>query len=40
MESNWLPAPKGPLSSYLHIYWPEAAVLDGTWMTPKLEMVK
>ncbi|MDX9788911.1 MAG: DUF1254 domain-containing protein [Desulfobacterales bacterium] len=40
MESNWLPAPKGPFSSYLRIYWPEAAALDGTWTAPKLEMVK
>jgi hypothetical protein len=40
MESNWLPAPKGPFSAYLRIYWPDAAALDGTWTAPKLEMVK
>jgi hypothetical protein len=40
MESNWLPAPKGPFSCYLRIYWPEAAALDGTWTAPKLEQVK
>jgi hypothetical protein len=40
MESNWLPAPEGPFSSYLRIYWPEATALDGTWTAPKLEMVK
>ena len=40
MESNWLPAPEGPFSCYLRIYWPEAAALDGTWTAPKMEMVK
>jgi hypothetical protein len=40
MESNWLPAPEGPFSAYLRIYWPEAAALDGTWTAPKMEMVQ
>lgn len=40
MESNWLPAPKGPFSSYLRIYWPAEAALNGSWTAPKLEMVK
>jgi hypothetical protein len=40
LESNWLPAPKGPFSAYLRIYWPEAAALDGTWTAPKLQMAE
>jgi hypothetical protein len=39
LESNWLPAPKGPFSSYLRIYWPEAAALDGTWTAPQLNPI-
>ena len=39
-ESNWLPAPEGPFSLYLRCYWPEQAVLDGTWMPPQVEKVK
>jgi hypothetical protein len=40
MESNWLPAPKGPFSSYLRIYWPAEAALNGSWTAPKMEIVK
>jgi hypothetical protein len=40
MESNWLPAPKGPFSSYLRIYWPKKEALDGTWKAPALNKVK
>jgi len=34
LESNWLPAPKGPFSLYIRAYWGEAPVLDGTWVPP------
>jgi hypothetical protein len=34
-ESNWLPAPEGAdFSLYLRAYWPQAAILDGTWQPP------
>ena len=37
-RANWLPSPKGkPFSLYLRTYWPEARILDGTWMPPKVE---
>jgi len=39
-ESNWLPAPKGTFSLYIRCYWAEPAVLDGTWLPPKVEKVK
>jgi hypothetical protein len=39
-ESNWLPAPKGRFSLYIRCYWGEKAVLDGTWIPPKIEQVK
>ena len=38
-EANWLPTPSDG-SSYklmLRVYWPEAAVLDGSWVAPALE---
>jgi hypothetical protein len=39
-ETNWVPAPEGPFSLYIRCYWPEQAVLDGTWMPPQVEKVK
>jgi hypothetical protein len=39
-ESNWLPAPNEPFSLYLRAYWPDQAILDGTWMPPNVEKVK
>ena len=36
-ESNWLPAPDGPFSLYIRGYWPEKAMLDGSWLPPKVE---
>jgi hypothetical protein len=39
-ESNWLPAPNGTFSLYIRCYWAEQAVLDGTWLPPKVEQVK
>ena len=35
-ESNWLPAPKGPFATYMRLYWPKEAALDGSWKAPKL----
>ncbi len=39
-ESNWLPAPNGTFSLYIRAYWAEKALLDGTWLPPKVEKVK
>ncbi|MCP9799888.1 DUF1254 domain-containing protein [Synechococcus sp. RedBA-s] len=39
-ESNWLPAPAGKFSIWLRAYWPEQAILDGTWKPPVVEIVK
>jgi hypothetical protein len=33
-ESNWLPAPNGVFSLYIRAYWPDQAILDGTWKPP------
>jgi len=39
-ESNWLPAPAGPFSIWLRTYWPDQAILDGTWKPPVIATVK
>jgi hypothetical protein len=36
-QSNWLPAPNGTFSLYLRAYWPDKAILDGTWQPPAIE---
>jgi hypothetical protein len=33
-EANWLPAPAGNFSIWLRTYWPDKAILDGTWKPP------
>jgi len=38
-ESNWLPAPAGNFSIWLRTYWPDQAILDGTWKPPVIEKV-
>jgi hypothetical protein len=35
-----LPAPAGEFSIWLRAYWPDQAILDGTWQPPKIERVK
>jgi hypothetical protein len=40
LQANWLPAPKGPFAMYMRLYWPKESALDGSWMQPKLEIVK
>ncbi len=30
-EPNWLPAPEGPFSAIMRLYWPKEEALDGTW---------
>jgi len=39
-ESNWLPAPAGNFSIWLRAYWPDQAILDGTWKPPVIKKVK
>ncbi|BDT87018.1 DUF1254 domain-containing protein [Nocardia cyriacigeorgica] len=38
-ESNWLPAPLGPLGITLRLYAPHPAALDRTWTPPPLHKV-
>ena len=35
-ETNWLPAPSGNFSIWLRAYWPDQAVLNGTWKPPMI----
>jgi hypothetical protein len=37
LEPNWLPAPEGPFSAIMRLYWPKAEALDGSWKLPPLE---
>jgi hypothetical protein len=36
-ESNWLPAPEGPMSVIMRIYWPKMEALDGRWVPPAVK---
>lgn len=38
-ESNWLPAPQGPFSVVMRLYWPKPEAFDGTWTKPPLNVV-
>ena len=33
-ESNWLPAPDGPIYLVMRLYWPKAEALAGKWKPP------
>ena len=39
-EANWLPAPKGPFSMYMRLYWPKEEALDGKWTAPEVNKVQ
>jgi hypothetical protein len=39
-ESNWLPAPDGPIYTVMRLYWPKEAALKGQWKPPAVERVK
>jgi hypothetical protein len=39
-EPNWLPAPEGPFSVTLRLYWPKQEALDGTWQLPPLTRIE
>lgn len=37
LESNWLPAPAGPMGVVMRLYLPKASALDGRWQPPVIE---
>jgi len=39
-EPNWLPAPEGPFSAIMRLYWPKEEALDGTWELPPLKRME
>jgi hypothetical protein len=39
-EANWLPAPKGPFSVIMRLYWPKQEALDGKWTPPQVMRTK
>jgi hypothetical protein len=39
-ESNWLPAPDGPIYVAMRLYWPKEEALKGKWKPPALTPVK
>jgi hypothetical protein len=39
MESNWLPAPRGPLGVTMRLYAPAPQALDGRWNPPPIQRV-
>ncbi|HEY6354410.1 MAG TPA: DUF1214 domain-containing protein [Burkholderiaceae bacterium] len=36
-EANWLPAPAGPFSLIMRLYWPDESVLQGKWIPPEIK---
>jgi hypothetical protein len=39
-ESNWLPAPDGPIYVVMRLYWPKAEALTGKWQPPAVQRAK
>ena len=39
-ESNWLPAPDGPIYVAMRLYWPKEEALEGKGKPPALAPVK
>lgn len=39
-ESNWLPAPEGPIYAVMRLYWPKEAALKGSWQPPAVQRTK
>ncbi len=37
--SNWLPAPNGPFTLLMRLYWPEESIQDGSWKPPAIRRV-
>ena len=40
LESNWLPAPAGPIGMTMRLYAPAEQVLDGRWVPPVVRRVR
>ena len=36
-EANWLPAPQGPFSMIMRLYWPKDVAVEGKWSAPPLQ---
>lgn len=39
-ESNWLPAPRGPLGMTMRVYAPRPEALDGRWSPPAVRVAQ
>ena len=39
-EANWIPAPASEFSLWLRAYWPEQALLDGSWKPPAIRKMQ
>jgi hypothetical protein len=39
-EANWIPAPASEFSLWLRAYWPEQAMLDGSWKPPEIRKMQ
>jgi hypothetical protein len=39
-ESNWLPAPDGPIYVVMRLYWPKEEALKGEWKPPAVKRVE
>ena len=39
-ESNWLPAPDGPIYVVMRLYWPKEEALTGKWQPPAVQRIK
>jgi hypothetical protein len=37
-DVNWLPAPKGPFSVMLRVYWPKQELIDARWNPPPIRL--
>jgi hypothetical protein len=38
-EANWLPAPAGRFIPMFRFYWPDEAIINGTWQPPAIKKV-
>jgi hypothetical protein len=39
LESNWLPAPNGPMGVVMRLYMPKPEALNGAWVAPAIRTV-
>jgi hypothetical protein len=39
-QSNWLPAPDGPIYLAMRLYWPKEAALKGSWKPPAVQRTR